>query len=950
MADQKTGNREKVKEIVASIEGGIKDLFQSEQYAQYLSTMSRFHNYSYRNTLLIHMQRPDATLVAGFNKWKNQFGRHVKKGEKGITILAPTPFKKKIEEQKLDPDTRAPVLDADGNIVTEEREIQIPMFRPVKVFDVKQTDGKPLPSLAMDLTGDVRHYKAFLDALCRASPVPVDFKPIKDSMDGYFSLENQRITIRDNMSETQTVCALVHEITHATLHNRERDQRATAAGETEPAKKKDENTMEVEAESVSYAVCQYYGIETSANSLAYIATWSSGRELPELKASLETISKTANALITSIDRHFTEICKERGIVLEQTEQGAPDAETPADTPVPSETKPKEEYLYSSEINPQHVGESDRRRIRARKLSDQGMTPEQIIFVGSNELCDKVLTHLSTGRLHHDDFFTVSSAIVSRYTMKDGTELDAFTGPDDKVYLGRRDHYDNRGHYMNHDKTLLHVSDNPNMFRFLSGASYTETQSELLEEEYFTQEDYAEFAAMQMDVLTQFEQREPLLFAGEPFRFPIADAPERKEAPSVAEQTEGLFLVDNSAYLHIQKGDGVYDYTIYDKETMRQLDGGQFTVLSATGNFSVSLREHAAGLFRDGVPDVDLEGDTVEEAPLELVETLQDAAMREMREAASRMKSGQEPEVLPDGDTRLDEYPMPDPAYSRADMDRDFAYLEGYLLPVSKDKAEEFMERDFSVYAIVNEYANMVFDREELDALPSDTICSISTEEWEASPDFRQAVADRLNHQEEREAAFLNYVGDCFAIYQMPLNEETRFLRFEPLERLRENGLAVDRTKYNLVYTAPLHDAASVDAALEELWENHPADYRRPSMSVSDIVAIRMDGVLSCHYCDDVGFVKLPDFIQPENYLKTAELSSEDDCNMIDGIINNGPKQPTVAELEAQAKSGQTISLTDLYDAIQREQREKKSVIAQLKGKSEPERPKKAPKKSRKKER
>lgn len=230
MAEQKTSNREKVKEIVAGIESGIKDLFQSDRYAEYLRTMSRFHNYSYRNTPLIHMQRPDATLVAGFNKWKNQFQRHVKKGEKGITILAPTPFKKKIEQQKLDPDTQTPVRDADGNIVTEEKIVEIPMFRPVKVFDVKQTDGKPLPRLAMDLTGNVQHYEAFLEALRRTSPVPIDIQPIEADMDGYFSLTRQRIAVQDGMSEVQTVEATVHEITHSILHNREREQQAVAAG------------------------------------------------------------------------------------------------------------------------------------------------------------------------------------------------------------------------------------------------------------------------------------------------------------------------------------------------------------------------------------------------------------------------------------------------------------------------------------------------------------------------------------------------------------------------------------------------------------------------------------------------------------------------------------------------------------------------------------------------
>lgn len=218
MAD-KTTNRERLQEITAGIEQGIKELFESEKYMRYLSVMSKFHRYSVNNTMLIYMQRPDATLVAGFNKWKNQFERHVKKGEHGITIIAPTPYKKKIEEMKRDPDTHAPILDADGKAVMEEKEIEIPMFRPVKVFDVSQTDGKPLPELASSLSGTVPHYEAFMEALRRSAPVPIEFEPMAENMDGYFSSDQQRIAIREGMSEVQTVSAAVHETAHSKLHD-----------------------------------------------------------------------------------------------------------------------------------------------------------------------------------------------------------------------------------------------------------------------------------------------------------------------------------------------------------------------------------------------------------------------------------------------------------------------------------------------------------------------------------------------------------------------------------------------------------------------------------------------------------------------------------------------------------------------------------------------------------
>lgn len=310
MPEQKPTNRERLREITEGIESGIRDLFESDKYRQYLSVMSRFPRYSLNNTMLIYMQKPDATLVAGYERWKQQFGRHVRRGERGITIIAPTSFKKKIQEQKLDPDTKAPVFDKNGNIVMEEKEIEIPTYRPVKVFDVSQTDGKPLPSLVDSLSGTVKNYEAFLEALRRSSPVPVSLEPMSTEMDGYFSRNQQRIAVREGMSEVQTVSAVIHEIAHSKLHNYEK---AAEREGKEPEKEKDRHTEEVEAESISYAVCQYYGIETGGNSFGYIASWSQGKELPELRASLEVINKTAGNLIQDIDRYFRAICQERGI-------------------------------------------------------------------------------------------------------------------------------------------------------------------------------------------------------------------------------------------------------------------------------------------------------------------------------------------------------------------------------------------------------------------------------------------------------------------------------------------------------------------------------------------------------------------------------------------------------------------------------------------------------------
>ena len=306
--------KEQIKKLTDQIEAGIKALFQSgdlEKYQAYLHTMSHFHHYSVNNQMLIFSQCPHATLVAGYQKWQNQFSRHVLRGEKGISILAPTPYKIKVEKEKLDPDTKLPLLDADGNTITEEKEVQIPMFRPVKVFDVSQTDGKPLPervqSPVAELTGNVEHYEAFMEALRRVSPVPIEMKPLSNDLDGFFSPSKQSITLRDGMSEVQTVCAAVHEIAHSKLHDYAKQPNSQP---------KDSNTEEIEAESIAYTVCAYFGIETSANSFGYVATWSKDKDLKAFKDSLDTIRKTSSELISGVEQQFKEICKERGISLE----------------------------------------------------------------------------------------------------------------------------------------------------------------------------------------------------------------------------------------------------------------------------------------------------------------------------------------------------------------------------------------------------------------------------------------------------------------------------------------------------------------------------------------------------------------------------------------------------------------------------------------------------------
>ena len=772
MADKPT-NRERLQQITAGIEQGIKELFESEKYMRYLSVMSRFHRYSVNNTMLIYMQKPDATLVAGYNKWKNQFERHVKKGEHGITIIAPTPFKKKIEEQKLDPDTKAPILDAEGKAVMEEREVEIPMFRPVKVFDVSQTDGKPLPELASSLSGNVQNYEAFMEALRRSAPVPLSVEPMAANMDGYFSPDQQRIAIRAGMSEVQTVSAAVHEIAHSKLHDPKKyeaeptwkivmvsgggvkhDYRLDFATEAEAEQAaaeddwryvdenqfewrleveedltavkqavKNRNTEEVEAESISYAVCQYYGIQTADNSFGYIATWSQDKTLPELRASLETINKAAGELIVDIDRHYKEICKERGIDLTaQPEQAVPQqpAEEMPDTPSPS----------------------------------------------------------------------------------------------------------------------------------------TEAQ-------------------------------------------------------------EALLLVDEATYLHVQSCDTGWDYTLYDAATRKQLDGGQLDAPELPLS-TVALK----------ICEIhDMGGQTIQYAPLNMIETLQEAAVQQMQTAAQATTP--ETTMLPDApEQHLDEYPMPDPSLTQDDLEQ-CGYLDGDLLPLSKERAYELMAQDLTVYMVQQgENPAMAFDTDDLDA--HDGIFAVTREEWEESPVFDAQVKARMDHQQEREQAFLDHKGDCFAIYQVKHTDELRDIRYEGLEWIKSIGRTVQRDNYDLVYTASLAPGdlkGSVLDNLEYRFNNeHPADYRHPSMSVSDIVAIKRDGKVSCHYCDSFGFAEVPGFL-PDNPLKNAEMAVEDDYGMIDGILNNGQRQPPQRELPEK----------------------RKSVVEQLKSQPKPKHKKAAPKKSAERE-
>ena len=392
---------EKLKEITDRLEQGITELFESERYREYLRVMSKFHNYSINNTLLIAMQKPDASLVAGFSAWKNNFGRNVMKGQKGIKIIAPSPYKVKQEMKKIDPHTQQPIIGKDGKPVTEEKEITIPAYKVVSVFDVSQTEGKELPDIAVDeLTGDVERYRDFFAALEKTSPVPIGFEQIPGSSHGYYHLEDKRIAIQEGMSELQTLKTAIHEIAHAKLHDIDLN-----APENEQQPRVDRRTREVEAESVAYTVCQHYGLDTSDYSFGYVAGWSSGRELSELKSSLETIRSAAAEIINSIDETLAELSKAQD--MEQTAgQEQPDKEETAAPEQPKQEAPAQEKaaftpetIYRVRRNPYSDSKDNTYLLQAYVTQENGRAKmSAVLFTGTPQKCRELMGQLKSGEL------------------------------------------------------------------------------------------------------------------------------------------------------------------------------------------------------------------------------------------------------------------------------------------------------------------------------------------------------------------------------------------------------------------------------------------------------------------------------------------------------------------------------------------------------------------------
>ena len=638
MADTKT-EKQKVQEITEKLEQGIKELFESEKYKNYLNTMSKFHNYSFNNTLLIAMQKPDATLVAGFQAWKKNFERHVKKGEKGIRILAPAPYKVKEEQEKLDPETNEIMLDKDGKPVMEEVEVTIPAFRAVSVFDVSQTDGRELPELAVsELSADVEGYQDFMKALEMVSPVPIGYEDISGEAKGYYHTEEQRVAIQQGMSESQTVKTAIHEVAHAKLHSRELNK------DTDLSEPKDRNTKEVEAESIAYTVCQHFGIDTSDYSFGYIAGWSSGKEMTELKSSLDTIRRTASEMISGIELYLQELQKDQVVEQEQDIVQMPED---SELSVMKQAGKKNELEKSSANREAQLLYGKDNKFGIYQLKD---TPEarDIRFMNMDYLESK---GISVNRENYDLVYTAP--------LEDGTNLeDIYT----KFNIDHPDDF--RGHSLSVSDVVVLHQNGENTSHYVDSFGYREVpefvqeiakeKSSILQNQdiekdkakgrrEMTPEEVKDFVKQRFeeqlhnsgieDISMYMERFDTLYEQGkmdnlmptEEQKYIIEDVSftENDNPDSEVKEPEQMAFSINDKFVSIQTCDDGYDYSIFDAN-YKLLDGGVYD------NPDISIYAALKDILEDiGVTERD------ERIPVDYEELIEKGEAVEKAEIAAR---------------------------------------------------------------------------------------------------------------------------------------------------------------------------------------------------------------------------------------------------------------------------------------------------------------------------
>ena len=1033
---------ERMKEITDRLETGIQELFESERYKAYLTTMSKFHSYSFNNTLLIAMQ--GGQLVAGYNKWRDDFHRNVRKGEKAIKILAPAPFKAKKEVQKLDAQGR-PVMGKDGKPVTEVKEIQVPAFKIVSVFDVSQTEGEPLPSIGVEeLTGSVERYGEFFKALEQTSPVPIGFEDIPGGSHGYYHLTEKRIAIQEGMSELQTLKTAIHEIAHSKLHAI--DPEAPAI---EQADRPDSRTREVQAESVAYAVCQHYGLDTSDYSFGYVAGWSSGKDLKELKASLETIRATAHELITTIDGHLAQLQKERQAQQEQP-QAAPleqAAEQPDPDSVFSKLPPEQQQEMTDSVKAmlQTLIEADLKSTgEVSQGAKEAAQAQGFTIAGDGTLEQAEAPQEAAYRLKNGDYLYIQ-------TSETGYDYTLY-GPDYKELDGGQ--LDNPGlSLVEAGKEILAIHERP------AGTMEPLTGDGL--------DDFLE-ATEQANAIPQPQAWNGIdgLLNGKPF-MPEASPADRaaalielaeKNAPRLGSEERQLIVAYAEAVGDTDKVIGLINRLCEQGYELQkgQMDsfvkseiGSEIVVANAQRQIAQNpAAEPVVTILWSESPHLK-DGQQMPLHEAEAVFKELDSARRHEREQPGytghwydktkfridftmqgQPDSYEGRQDFGDGDGSLiqhirgyHEYYAQDESWKnhvlhhegpeaweadKAQRDmllHEFVpYMELHCnLAAMEQEAQRPLRSGETLTPEQTAYFNAVLDYVK-ECRPLLNQGQYHLPEPPQLADFDQNLQDykkQIEAELEQEAAAAGltveeYVASDyeapaqpnFSIYQVPPGPEGRDFRYRSYEDLQADGLSVDRKNYQLVYTAPLDKDTTLDEIYRRFNIEHPADYKGHSLSTGDIVVFRQDGKQTAYYVDEgADYRQVPEFFaqpekqltpdecmtgeqiqtprgrfyltdrsreqmeaagygfhhqsedgrylimangtrafaipaQPESHIKTAEMSTEQNYNMIDGMMNNAP---SMEELEARAKAGEQISLLDVAEAAKAEAKKPKQT-------------------------
>ena len=915
---------DKMKEITDRLEQGILGLYESDRYADYLRTMSKFHDYSLNNTILIAMQ--GGNLVKGYKQWEKEFDRHVKPGEKAIKILAPSPFTVKKQVEKIDPDTKKPVFDKDGKPVTEEKEIKIPAFRVVSVFDISQTEGKELPALTYELTGNVEQYKDFFAALEKTSPFAMGFEALSGSIKGRCNYEEKRILINEGMDELQNIKTAIHEIAHATLHD-------TALAMPE---RPDRRTREVQAESVAYAVCQHYGLDTSDYSFGYIAGWSSGKELAELKGSLETIRSTAANLIDTIDGHFAEIQKAQD--KEQTTEQAQPAQEAAKQPetkaaapeLPEETAPVQEKEAQPEQAAPAAPYYTINEAAAKRAKDM------------NSFSDYKQGSATAEYRHYvDEAVQLAERQKQRVDPMYHEKIDSLLD----TYARKLAANMNKGYEIDARVPSILIA---------GGSNFPTRKKE--KQNAARDSNYREW----QDIQGLLDKIRSTGMGGISADDPQAVQKLEKKLESLEKSQETMKAV-NAYYRKHKTLDGCPHLSPEQLEKLKadmasswHLEDKPFATWALSNNSAEirRVKDRIKSLSQQkeiGFVGWEFDGGKVE-ANTEanrlqiFFEDKPDEATREALKSNGfrwSPKAGAWQRQLTSN------------AYYAADYMKAIAPLTGEK-PTEIQRAhiraqKEAAQKKPKQEAIYKVHANPRSDsRDNLYLLQAyipqeDGKAKVGDVLYTGTPEkcrelMAQLTAGKLTQGEVKEFYAKAQEKDTFSIYQIKGGDETRDLRFEPYDRLIAAGHRVDVKNYTLVYSAPLTPGTSLEDIYTHFNIDHPKDFKGHSLSVSDVVVLHQNGQDTAHYVDSFGYKEVPEFLQPENYLKAVEQTTEQNYNMIDGQINN---TPTAAELEEQAKAGEQISLAEYAEALKTDKgcgkpakQEKPSIRAQLKAAKE----------------